>query len=196
MKNKIWMVWMACILIFCPEVPVYAAQDTLYAEEENLLSDISHSLQSWDGWRTGLLENIKENLLVYGALLAGIMILIVALIVILRKVSCADKKILPNHLCIEVLSGQYASKKKNFTMGRTLIIGSEKACDIIWREPEVSGQNARIFMHEEALRIEDLDSPCGTAINGMRIFAPNRLRSGDVVSIGEKVQFRVYFDMQ
>lgn len=127
--------------------------------------------------------------------LAGIILLVMTLFFILMKALRRNKKIAPNHIRIKIISGKYASKKKYFPLVHTLIIGSGKECDIMWKESEVSAQNARIFIHEGMLRIEDLDSPCGTAINGMRIFAPNRLRSGDIVSIGNRVRFRVYFNL-
>ena len=39
---------------------------------------------------------------------------------------------------------------------------------------------------------EDMDSPQGTALNGMGLFSSNRLRSEDEISIGETV-LRVLF---
>ena len=35
--------------------------------------------------------------------------------------------------------------------------------------------------------IEDMSSPQGTVLNGMRIFSPNRLRSEDEITIGNMV---------
>lgn len=93
-------------------------------------------------------------------------------------------------LCVEVISGRCLTKKRNFSLDRDVIIGSGRKCDIIWEDADVSEQNARIFTRDGLVYIEDLDSRYGTAINGMRIHTPNRLRDGDVVLIG-RVQFRV-----
>lgn len=93
-------------------------------------------------------------------------------------------------LCVEVISGRCLTKKRNFSLHRDVIIGSGRKCDIIWEDADVSEQNARIFTRDGLVYIEDLDSRYGTAINGMRIHTPNRLRNGDVVLIG-RVQFRV-----
>lgn len=141
-------------------------------------------------------QKVMKNLHDYGVFLLGGLVLCAAVIMILRKNSHKAGKIALNHLRIEVLSGKYASKKRDFSLEHTLIIGSDRKCDIIWSEFDVSEQNTRIFIHEGVIYIEDLNSSCGTVINGMRIFAPNRLRSGDIVSIGSRVQFRIFFNMQ
>ncbi|MCM1144464.1 MAG: FHA domain-containing protein [Blautia sp.] len=141
-------------------------------------------------------QKIKENLPVYGAFFLGGIVLCVVVIIILRKLMPGKGEIASNHLRVEVISGRYGSKKKDFSLEHTLLIGSEKKCDIIFMDPDVAGQNTRIFVHEGTVCIEDLNSICGTVIGGMRIFAPNRLRSGDIVSIGNRVQFRIFFNMQ
>lgn len=138
---------------------------------------------------------LKNNKLALGGILVGIAVICTAVFTILHKASRNKNRITQNHLRVEVLSGQYISRKKDFSLEHTLIIGSGKKCDMIWNEPDVAEQNTRIFVHDGMVCIEDLNSPCGTVIGGMRIFAPNRLRSGDIVSIG-RVQFRVYFHIK
>lgn len=139
-------------------------------------------------------QKIMKNLPVYGCAVLGGIVVCIAVILILKKLFRRKEKIAPNHLRVEVLSGNYISRKKDFSLEHTLIIGSEKNCDIIWKEADVAGQNTRIFLNEGIVYIEDLNSPCGTIIGGMRLFSPNRLRSGDVVCIGNHVQFRVFFN--
>lgn len=148
---------------------------------------------------TAMAENTIEQrmikkLPVYGGAALGVVVLCVAVIILLRKLLHKDSRIAPNHLRVEVISGKYASPKKDFSLEHMLIIGSEKKCDIIWKDPDVAARNTRIFIHEGIVCIEDLNSPCGTIIGGMRIFSPNRLRSGDIVSIGDHVQFRIFFN--
>lgn len=138
---------------------------------------------------------LKNNKLALGGILAGAAVICTAVFTILHKASRNKNRITQNHLRVEVLSGQYVSRKKEFSLEHTLIIGSGRKCDMIWNEPDVAEQNTRIFVHDGMVCIEDLNSPCGTVIGGMRIFAPNRLRSGDIVSIG-RVQFRVYFHIK
>lgn len=140
-------------------------------------------------------QRMIKKLPVYGGVALGVVVLCVAAIILLRKLLRKDSRIAPNHLRVEVISGKYASKKKDFPLEHMLIIGSEKTCDIIWKEPDVAARNTRIFIHEGIVCIEDLNSPCGTTIGGMRIFAPNRLRSGDIVSIGDHVRFRIFFNL-
>lgn len=139
-------------------------------------------------------QRMIKKLPVYGGAALGVVVLCVAVIILLRKLLHKDSRIAPNHLRVEVISGKYASPKKDFSLEHMLIIGSEKKCDIIWKEPDVAARNTRIFIHEGIVCIEDLNSPCGTIIGGMRIFSPNRLRSGDIVSIGDHVQFRIFFN--
>ena len=93
---------------------------------------------------------------------------------------------------LEVLSGKTRTKADEFYLKDWLLIGSDPSCDLVFDEPEVAGRNSRIFFEEGYLYIEDLASPAGTALGGMRLYAPNRLRSGDEISIGD-VLFRFTF---
>ncbi|MCM1092216.1 MAG: FHA domain-containing protein [Butyrivibrio sp.] len=93
---------------------------------------------------------------------------------------------------LEVLSGHCVSRRTEYYLKGELLIGRSSSCDIVWREAEVSPRNSRIFVKDHVVYIEDLDSKEGTLLEGMRIYSPNRLRSGDVISIGE-VSFRFFF---
>jgi len=92
---------------------------------------------------------------------------------------------------LEVLSGDYAGKD-TFYLTDELVIGRSARCGIPWRDREVSPKNARIFLKDRVIYIEDLGSAWGTALGGMRLHGPNRLRSGDEISIGP-VRFRIKF---
>lgn len=93
---------------------------------------------------------------------------------------------------LEVLSGHCAGKKTEYYLRDELLIGRASDCDLVWREAGVSPRNSRIFLKDQVVYIEDLDSREGTLLEGMRIYSPNRLRSGDVITIGE-VSFRFFF---
>ena len=65
-----------------------------------------------------------------------------------------------------------------------ILIGRDKACDVVFNSPDVSKRNTKIFLRNGAVYIEDLNSTNGTKLEGMRIYAENRLRSEDEISIG------------
>ncbi len=93
---------------------------------------------------------------------------------------------------IEILTGNYMGKGRDFHLVNELFVGRDPSCNIVFSDQDVSARNSRIYVQNNLVYIEDLHSEYGTAISGMRIYAPNRLRSGDEVSIGE-VCFRVRF---
>ena len=97
---------------------------------------------------------------------------------------------IPMHL--EVLSGSASSPNRDFYLKDYILIGSADDCDLVFADEEVAAHNSRIFFSQGYLYIEDLGSPAGTALGGMRLYAPNRLRSGDEISIGN-VLFRFNF---
>ena len=95
-------------------------------------------------------------------------------------------------LRIEVLDGHCLRVRCPLYVADDLFIGTDPNGGIVWDAPEMAAQNTRLFLQDGVLYIEDLHSPQGTALDGMRIFAPNRLYSGEIISIGT-VQFRLYF---
>ena len=93
---------------------------------------------------------------------------------------------------LEVYAGNCVTRTTTFYLKDSLIIGSAKKCDLVFADQEVALQNSRIFNKNDMIYIEDLNSKEGTAIGGMRIQGQNRLRSGDVISIGN-VEFSFRF---
>lgn len=85
---------------------------------------------------------------------------------------------------LEIYSGNYRGKSLTFHLTAPLVIGRSPKCDLVFENPDISPQNSRIFMKNQMIYIEDLNSAKGTALGGMRIQGANRLRSGDVISIG------------
>lgn len=96
---------------------------------------------------------------------------------------------------LEVLSGRCTTKRKRFYLTQELIIGSAANCDIVFDSKAVSARNTRVFLQKGNIYIEDLKSSRGTAIGGMRIYAPNILRSGEVISI-ERVAFKLIYSSE
>jgi hypothetical protein len=126
-----------------------------------------------------------------GALLAGIAAVIIIIIVKHPgKKSDAGKSGI--YMKLDIISGRCRTKKREFYLNNELLIGKNPKCDIIFADPGVSDKNSRIFIGGNIIYIEDLGSVNGTAISGMKIFAQNRLRGGDIISIGN-VSFSLKF---
>lgn len=93
---------------------------------------------------------------------------------------------------LEVYSGKCLSQNTMFYLSKPIVIGSAKGCDVIFKNAGVSPRNSRILLQDQMIYIEDLNSAKGTMLGGMRIQGRNRLRSGDVISIGN-VEFTFKF---
>lgn len=85
---------------------------------------------------------------------------------------------------MELLGGICATPQREFRMQSELLIGSDKRCDIVLPEAGIAPQNTRIFVQDQMLYIEDLNTESSTLLSGMKIHAPNRLRSGDEITVG------------
>ena len=66
-----------------------------------------------------------------------------------------------------------------------ILIGRDPGCLIVLAEMTVSRKHARLSRHPDGHYLEDLGSTAGTRINGQLLHAPERLRGGDVVTVGE-----------
>src|SRR3954454_24526394 len=78
-------------------------------------------------------------------------------------------------------TGQQIGLEGELTFGRQLPGAGSLAGD-----PELSRVHARVFRDASGqLMIEDLGSTNGTFVNGARIGAPQPLRSGDEVRVGQ-----------
>ena len=84
----------------------------------------------------------------------------------------------------EELSGNIRNMEKQICLQDQILIGRSRMCDLVWSDRCVSKKNSRIYIKDQTIYIEDLNSKEGTALGGMRLYAPNPLRSGDVISIG------------
>lgn len=98
-------------------------------------------------------------------------------------------------LKLEVYAGRCRNRSPFLRLSDCLTIGSSMDCDIIFDNPEVAARNACIRLLDGQVYIEDLDSPQGTALDGMRFRGRNKLRGGQVISIGT-VEFGISFPQE
>lgn len=108
-----------------------------------------------------------------------------------RRTSAADSKD-GIRMRLELLSENISSTRFDCLLVDELIIGSDNSCDIVFTDETVTGWNSRIYLKDGFVYIEDMNSRSNTCIGGMRIHAPNRLRSGNEIMVG-RVRFRVEF---
>lgn len=81
-------------------------------------------------------------------------------------------------------SGVQIGDKKDIS-GTLLRIGRDPANDFVVDEIEVSRNHAKITCNEGIYKIEDLNSTNGTLLNGRRISNSEKLKDGDLISLGE-----------
>ena len=93
---------------------------------------------------------------------------------------------------IEVYSGHCMNTSDTFSLSNALVIGSSAQCDVIFADTDVSPVNTKIRLIDGQVYIEDQGTVQGTYLEGMRIPGRNRLRSGDIISIGS-VEFAFKF---
>jgi FHA domain-containing protein len=67
-----------------------------------------------------------------------------------------------------------------------LLVGREGGNDIpLVRDEFSSGRHARVEPRRDGVWVEDMGSTNGTFVNGVRLTAPRKLSSGDVIRVGE-----------
>lgn len=124
------------------------------------------------------------------AAIAAVVVVALAIVGILAKKKKAEEFSI--RMRAEILCGKAVKKKEIYHLTNELLIGTGKQCDIVIQDPDAAPVNTRIFKQGQMIYIEDMGSPKGTVLNGMRIFSSNRLRSEDEISIGSTV-FRFLF---
>ncbi len=79
--------------------------------------------------------------------------------------------------------------KQSFTIGR-----KKEECDMQITDDDryISGKHLRFIKGEDGVYVEDLETKNGTAVNGKRIRAKTRVRSGDIIRIGRS-KFEIMF---
>ncbi|MGI9622211.1 MAG: FHA domain-containing protein [Acidimicrobiales bacterium] len=68
-----------------------------------------------------------------------------------------------------------------------MTIGRAPGCTVVVDDTFVSQLHARVFQNDGAWFVEDLGSTNGTFCNGAAVSAPERVRSGDRVQVGNWV---------
>ena len=94
---------------------------------------------------------------------------------------------------IEVLSGACYNAKLDFRLRRNLTIGTDSGCDLVFDDAMMLPLHAVISLDADTVMLEECADSGVTCIGGMKIFAPNRLRSGDIITIGN-TSFAVFFE--
>ena len=130
----------------------------------------------------------KPGWILPAAIGAGVVVLAAALLV-LKKTRAPAGSV---RMGVEVLSGRVMKLKKLYYLTDQILIGTDRSCHIIIDDPGAAPVNTRIFKQGQMIYIEDMDSPGGTYLGGMRLYSSNRLRSGDDVTIGS-VTLRILF---
>ncbi|MCZ7546411.1 MAG: FHA domain-containing protein [Anaerolineae bacterium] len=60
-----------------------------------------------------------------------------------------------------------------------------KGADVVWDDPKISRQHARITLEDGEFYIWDFGTPNGTFINGERIRAATPIKENDVIRMGD-----------
>lgn len=150
-------------------------------------------------------ENTNDdgpNLLIVGTPIAVVLV-IVAVVVLLTKRKKTTPAATSTHagvaseesgifMRLEVLQGELTSQKTELTLVKELFVGRDSGCDIVFNDTLLAPHHCRISLMDGAIRIEDLHSASGTAVNGEAIHDTQRLRSGDKITIGNS-DFRLKF---
>ncbi len=95
-------------------------------------------------------------------------------------------------LQIVIVTGKCKKPKKVYYLNTELLIGSDPECDIVWMDADISAKHCRIFVKNGFVWLEDLNPKSKTTVEGLKIYAPNRLRSEDEIVMGS-ARFKFMF---
>lgn len=87
-------------------------------------------------------------------------------------------------LRLEVLEGRCDQTGQELYLTGEITIGRGRHSDLIFRERALPPLAGRICLRDGLIFLEELDPRCETLLEGMRLYGPSRLRSGDVISMG------------
>lgn len=130
---------------------------------------------------------------VFPAAASAVVLAVLAVVVLMlrRKQAAPAENVLPApetvrgvYMRLVVLEGALASGPEELELTESLFIGSAPDCTIVLRAGDGEKRHARVFLTGGAVYLEDLQTPGGTMINGMRLDLPRVLCSGDSVTIG------------
>ncbi len=120
---------------------------------------------------------------------AAALVVIAAVLIILLKLKGKkpDSSYPTINMKLEILAGKASGNKDRIILGKELFIGSSPSCDICLNDLSVADKNTRIFQKDGLIYIENITEANNTTLGGMKLFAPNRLRSGDEIGIGNTI---------
>ena len=74
-----------------------------------------------------------------------------------------------------------------FQLGeRPLFIGRDASNDVVLVDETVSNRHASVWVQDGEIWVEDFKSTNGTSLNGARVTAPAKAKTGDIVEVGRK----------
>jgi len=83
-----------------------------------------------------------------------------------------------------VLLKKNGSHKTFPLKSNVIVIGRRHECDLYIPLPSVSRKHCQLSLNGKAPEIRDLDSTCGTFVNGQKIDGHATLKAGDYIRIG------------
>lgn len=101
-----------------------------------------------------------------------------------REAKRIDRRAAPVQLAI-VAPPNFAGRR--FDLGDELTIGRAAGCQITIDDTYASQIHARVFRHGGQLYVEDLGSTNGTLLNRRKVQAPQPMRRGDRIQVGNTV---------
>ena len=129
-----------------------------------------------------------------------IFLLVIIIVLLMKKRKPADGDEVPRSgpsrgipIRVEVLSGLCYNADLHFHLRRNLTIGCDSGCDLVFEDARMLPMHAVISRASGVVTIAECADTGNTYVGGMKIFAPNRLRSGDIVTVGSTT-FRVFFE--
>ena len=119
---------------------------------------------------------------------AGLAVAVLAALLLIRRSRRRDPgaDVPPGaiRLQVEVLEGRCGQDGQELYLNGELTIGRDRHCDLIFRQRSLPPLAGRVRLRDGFLFLEELDPRCETLLEGMRLYGPSRLRSGDVISMG------------
>lgn len=161
-------------------------------EDEEETEEVAGELEETDEKADGKQEEktrINKKLLIPVCVAAALLLAVIVFIIL--RVSRSRKKagVYDENagitMRLQVISGSVKNTDETFILRDQIIIGSSSFCDLVFKDKDIAPKNSRIFMQDQLIFIENInEKENNTCIGGMKIYAPNRLRSGDEISIG------------
>ena len=83
-----------------------------------------------------------------------------------------------------VLLKKNGSHKTFPLKSNVIVIGRRRECDLYIPLPTVSRKHCQLSLDSTVIEIRDLNSTCGTFVNGQKIDGQATLKAGDYIRIG------------